>query len=79
MRLPCIEFEVSAPLTVAQSWLWDSKVAFNKTLCQGSTLSDCFGQKWPVLAAKYHALQKIIHNPVKTYDILIKYKVLESL
>ena len=28
--------------------------------------------KWIVLAAKYHARQKITHNSVKTYDILTK-------
>ena len=31
-----------------------------------------FSWKWPVLAAKCHTRQKIIHNSVKTYDILIK-------
>ena len=38
-----------------------------------------FNWKWLVLAAKYHTRQKIIHNSVKTCDILIKLKVLESL
>ena len=29
-------------------------------------------RKWPALAAKSHTRQKIIHNSVKTYDILMK-------
>ena len=32
----------------------------------------CFSRKWPTLAAKSHTGQKIIHNSVKTYDILMK-------
>ena len=32
----------------------------------------CFSWKWPVLAAKWHTRQKIIHNSVKTDDILMK-------
>ena len=31
-----------------------------------------FRRKWPVLAANFHTRQKIIHNSVKTYDILMK-------
>ena len=31
-----------------------------------------FSRKWPALAAKSHTRQKIIHNSVKTYDILMK-------
>ena len=31
-----------------------------------------FSRKWPALAAKSQTRQKIIHNSVKTYDILMK-------
>ena len=38
----------------------------------------CSSPKWLVLAAKYHARQKIIHISVKTGNILIKNKFLEA-
>ena len=40
---------------------------------------NCFCWKWPFLKEIYHLSKKIIYNPVKTYNILMKSKVSESL
>ena len=51
----------------------------NCLFCSASLLLVASARNWLVFAAKYHASQKIIHNSVKPYDILIELKVLESL
>ena len=43
------------------------------------TLSSCFSWKLPLLATKHHPKQKIVHTSGKTYNILLKQKVLEGL
>ena len=43
-----------------------------------ASINSCYGWKWPFLAKKHHHKIKK-HNSAKTYDILIKYKVLGTL
>ena len=45
----------------------------------GPPILNNFNWKWPFLKEIYHLSKKIIYNPVKTYNILMKSKVSESL
>ena len=61
---------------------WPSQLSkWNMTLKCFRNLSKYylgFSRKWPILSAKCHKRQKIIHNSVKTYDILMKKKFLKA-
>ena len=62
-----LEFALSKPASLGNCML-----AKDATINNISHLSYLFSRKWLVLAAKYYTSQKIIHNSVKTYDILMK-------